>query len=92
VSPPEGTPVEPAGAGDGEAEPRPRPWRLEPTLGPDGRLELIAFRDPDVPAQQARHALLTLVAAGAVLAFSLFIVGRLLWSSLVRCGCPGGLL
>jgi hypothetical protein len=59
------------------ARPSGPPWRLEPTLGPDGRLELIAFRDPGVPARQAQRALLALWAGTLCLGFAVYFTLRL---------------
>jgi hypothetical protein len=54
-----------------------QPWRLEPTLGPEGGAELIAFRDPGVPARQAQRALLTLWAGTFCIGFAAYFTLRL---------------
>jgi hypothetical protein len=64
--------------------PEPPEWRLEPTLGPDGRPELVAFRRPEVPSQQARQALITLLAAVGVVGFAIYAFARFAWPSLVQ--------
>jgi hypothetical protein len=53
------------------------PWRLEPTQGPEGGMELIAFRDPGVPARQAQRALLTLWAGTLCIGFAAYFTLRL---------------